>query len=788
MSLGFRSALPVWPADREREMNRIAGFRAAFDLPAGRHALLRITSSAIYRVFINGEFLGCGPVRAPHGMFRVDEWQLSNVLLDHRTLLAIEVSSYNINTYYQLNQPAFLQAEVVAGKHVIASTGGDGIHIEGRVLGERVQRVERYSVARGFSEVYRLYEGYDRWRYDPSAPFSGEGLRVGAQGRILPRRIPYPRFGIHRYQKVVSCGRVRSVVAENIRRDWTLTHIGPDLLGFREEELDVIPSIDFQKMAFQADDSAGVSGEAPCDLGKDAYRILDFGLNRSGFIGFTVRSAEPVCLYAAFDEILTDGDVDCFRLRCVNILRCDLQPGDVSFESFEPYTLRYLKLFTRNGRCTVTDVYLREYASAEGERARFHADDQRLNLIFEAGRETLRQNTVDLFTDCPSRERAGWLCDSFFLGRTAERLYGNVLHEKNYLENYLLPAAFSNLPAGMLPMCFPADHDNGNFIPNWALWFVLQLEEYLGRSGDRDMIDAFRDRVLKIFDYFRKYENEDGLLENLDGWVFVEWSMANEFVKGVNYPTNMLYAAALRVAGRLYEMPDLLARAESVAGKVLRQSFDGEFFVDNALRREGTLVRTENRTEICQYHAFYFGIASPEAHAALWERLVREFGVGRVDVLGRTGVHPANALLGLPLRFELLSRYGNIPSLVADALALYEPMAIQTGTLWEHVGPAASCCHGFASHIAYVLYRDILGLYRIDRERKQVHIRLRNSGVHACGGEVPVAEGVVGIDWQKEGGTIRLRIGLPAGYSASVENQSGCSLVRADYGPRQPPC
>ena len=55
-------------------------------------------------------------------------------------------------------------------------------------------------------------------------------------------------------------------------------------------------------------------------------------------------------------------------------------------------------------------------------------------------------------------------------------------------------------------------------------------------------MDALRDRVLKLFEYFQAYENSDGLLEKLPGWVFVEWSKANEFVQDVNYPSNMLYA------------------------------------------------------------------------------------------------------------------------------------------------------------------------------------------------------------------------------------------------------
>lgn len=40
--------------------------------------------------------------------------------------------------------------------------------------------------------------------------------------------------------------------------------------------------------------------------------------------------------------------------------------------------------------------------------------DKEICKIADAAVETFRQGSVDLFMDCPSRERAGWLCDSFF--------------------------------------------------------------------------------------------------------------------------------------------------------------------------------------------------------------------------------------------------------------------------------------------------------------------------------------------------------------------------------------
>ena len=59
--------------------------------------------------------------------------------------------------------------------------------------------------------------------------------------------------------------------------------------------------------------------------------------------------------------------------------------------------------------------------------------------------ETFAQNSFDIFTDCPTRERAGWLCDSFFLGRAEYEFTGTNLIERSFLENYMLPDGFENI-------------------------------------------------------------------------------------------------------------------------------------------------------------------------------------------------------------------------------------------------------------------------------------------------------------------------------------------------------
>ncbi|MBN2506475.1 MAG: hypothetical protein JXQ71_07260 [Verrucomicrobia bacterium] len=777
----FQAAQPVWPAGREKEKNLMAGFRAVFQPPADRPVRLRVAASSLYRVHLNGAYVGHGPARGPHGWYRVDEWDLGDGAGEGESLVAIEVAGYNANSYYLLDQPAFLQAEIVAGGEVLAATGDGRRPFQAAVLPERVQKVQRYSFQRPFSEVYRLAPGHDRWRRDPAATPAAVHCTPQPPQPLLPRRVPYPDFALRPATWRVCRGDLRTgVKVDKPWKDRSLTQIGPQLGGYLERDLESTPSLELQTLANANRTALG----QPCgpdtvlDLGRNTYEIVDFGCNLSGFIGARVACERRTRLLMTFDEVLVNGDVDFKRLSCVNAVVCEFEPGVYEVESFEPYTLRYLKLIALEGGCSVRNVCLREYVNPDVWEAHFAAGDDRLNRLFAAGRETFRQNALDVFMDCPSRERAGWLCDSFFTARVAFDLCGDTVIERNFFENYRLPSGFAHLPEGMLPMCYPADHNDGVFIPNWALWFVVQLEEYLARSGDRETVDALRPRVARLFEYFKPFRNADGLLEGLKGWVFVEWSKANDFVQDVNYPSNMLLARALLAAGRVYAAPEWIREAEHLRQTIRRQSFDGQFFVDNATRNGGRLQVTRNRTEVCQYFAFYFDIATPESHPQLWKTLTTAFGPQRKQTKAFPEVHPANAFIGTMLRLELLSRHGLARQNLDESIAYLLYMADQTGTLWENDGAYASCNHGFASHVVHVLYRDVLGLARVDPVRKRVRVRFPDLRLDWCRGGVPTPDGRVELSWRKAGGKLRFQASAPAGYRLDIENRSGLELDR----------
>ncbi len=779
----FQIARPIWPEGLETEMNLFVGFRAVFARLPRRPVILRAAASTLYRFFVNGKFCGFGPARGPHGFFRVDEWDITPSLSAGTNIVAIEVVGYNVNSYYVLNQPSFLQAEIAAGNDVLAATGHGQKAFQATILSQKVRKVERYSLPRTFTEVYHLYPGVDAWRSDPKQPIQQQRCAVSSKKQVIPRRVAYPRFEQRQPERRIMQGEVNTgVPVTKLWKPFFVTHIGPGLLGFPEQELTEVPSIELQHVKNKnvTHLEEPYSWQSPLPLPARHFDVFDFGTDLTGFIGARVTAHSASKLFLIFDETLLNGDVDFHRGGyTINIIAYDLAPGTYSLESFEPYTMRFIKFLALRGDCEISQIYLREYVNPNVWNAHFNCTDEDLNLLFAAGRETFRQNSVDLLTDCPSRERAGWLCDSYFTAGAEHSLTGGSTVEGVFFENYLLPTYYPRLPKGFLPACYPADHYNDyyGFCPNWTMWFVLQLHEYLSRSGNHEMVQAMRPKIVKLFDYFRPFQNEDGLLEKLKGDVFIEWSAANNFTQDVSYPTNMLYAAALEAAGEMYQMPAWMNQAAAIREVIRRQSFDGQFFVDNAVRKRGKLVVTRNRTETCQYYAFYFRTATPEAYGALWNVLMSDFDPARKQTQLYPDIFPSNVFMGVRLRLELLSRYGRCQQLIDESKEDLLYMAKRTGTFWEMNDTSGSLCHGFESQIVTLLYGNALGLYQVDWVNKRVHVRFGETGLQSCEGRVPVPDGAVSLRWRKRGGKLFYQVDAPAGYAVTIENKSSLRLA-----------
>ncbi len=696
----FRAATPVWEVGTAHTMNRTLAFCADLSAAEGETVRIAAAASCEFILLVNGRYIAHGPARCAHGFFRVDEYDLTSYLTETQNRVCLRVAGYNVNSFSYPDQPSFLCAEISRGEEVVAATGASGFVCYG--CDERITRVQRYSFQRTFVETYRLAPGAFDYELEPHTAKGTVAVEPAEAGTFICRDIPYNDDEDILPLRTFQRGRVAYSDKPSYYASREIVNIYEKFKGYREDEQTYASHREIGKSDFG--EPVAVE-ESPVDIRMDAdtYADMEFPCNVTGIFELELEADGDGVLFILFDEILLNGHVPLFRLGLSNIVTVCFAKGTYRLLCTMPHVMKYARLVAKGASVRVSNLRLHHIAyPVSAITARFVGEDETMRRIYDAAVETFRANSVDIYMDCPSRERAGWLCDSFFTSRVEYALTGKSVLERAFLQNFLLPASFKWLPQGMLPMCYPSDHTDGVFIPNWAMWYGVELCEYLGRTGDNALIEDAKPRMYALLDYFKPFENEFGLLEKLESWVFLEWSKSNELTQDVSFASNMLYARLLSDLGRIYGDEALLTRAAALRKTILNVSMtESGFFCDNALRVDGRLVLSGERTESCQYYAFFCDIATPETHPELWDILVHSFGYDRGAKGLYPEIHPANAFIGNYLRLDLLDRYGLHDELYDNIKGYFTYMADSTGTLWENVGSYASCNHGFASHVLH---------------------------------------------------------------------------------------
>ena len=674
----FWKAQPVWIQDREREMNVYAVFCARVSLSAPGQ--LYLAGTAFYRVFVNGEFLAFGPARTAEGYMRMDMLPIPEGMCD----IQIEACGYYCRSLSTVMQPSLLMAEVRCAEEVLAYTGRD---FEAFAPGTRLQKVERYSMQRHFSEIWDF-----RREQDVPAKIAVQNIAP----KILDRHAPYPEYA----QKVVPTAMCRGALAfdetlpyKTRRYSWTQEGWGE----FPPEEIEHSPHTWIQRQ-WQTVSERDVP--FPLSLEQGEYAIFDLSRIETGFLLADVTAEAETDLVVGFTEYFSGDTFRFSNMNVHNVVEFFLPIGQRQLQSFEPYTLRFAIVAVKSGKLRLDHFGVKTFQFDLSDVRMPQLQDPVLTDIYRAAARTFAHNAVDIYMDCPSRERAGWLCDSYFTAKTEYALTGKTGVEDDFLENYRLFPGNELLPKGMIPECYPGDPPKGGeFISQWSMWYVLQVEEYVHKRGHEAAAEDFRESIYGLLEFYRQYENSDGLLEKLPGWNFVEWSVANQWTQDVNYPTNFLYAKVLEAVEALYGDPDCRRRSREVREKAIEQSFNGIYFMDHAIRdEEGILQLQDHASEACQYYAVLFGgidIDSPR-YNALKDLILNVFSPDRGEKMPE--IFQVNAFIGAYLRLEALLKMGQKELVLSDICSFFGQMSQHTGTLWEYRQEKGSKDHGFASY------------------------------------------------------------------------------------------
>ena len=588
-----------------------------------------------------------------------------------------------------------LMAELQCDDQVLAYTGRD---FEGFLPSCKLQKVERYSRQRHFTEI---------WDYRNFSSMTSEAYRAEVEElplnlQMIDRRAPYPLYEDVQVSYARSKGFYEFDETLAYKKEKYSRVYLPEGWGFwKYDDIELHPHTWIQR---QRQHITEKQIDLPLELKKSEFAIFDFKRIEAGFFQFQMEAFAESDVVIAFTEYYEGETFELPNMNAHNVLEYFLPEGAKRSElSFEPYTCRFAIVAVKSGSIKLNSFGMKTFMFDISGVKYPDYHDETLNSIYRAAVRTFAHNAVDIYMDCPSRERAGWLCDSYFTAKTEYALTGETKVEDAFLENYRLYKNRGEIQQGAIPMCYPADVETdvpeGRFIPQWTMWYILESAEYILKRGHRDMAEEFRDSIYMLLNFYRQYENEDGLLECLPNWNFVEWSKANDWTNDVNYPTNFLYAQVLESIGELYCDEECRHRCGEVRRKAVEQSFNGTYFLDHAVRNEeGILILQEDCSEACQYYAVLFG--GIDMNSAKFQPL--KHLITKVFSPDRKGAMPeimeVNAFIGAYLRLEALLKLKEYELLLKDVAGFFGNMSEHTGTLWEYRQFRGSDDHGFASY------------------------------------------------------------------------------------------
>lgn len=654
-----------------------------------------IAAADFYRLTVNGKFASFGPARTAKGYARVDVIDLTPYSEKKINKIEISVAGYYCRSLSTVMQPSFLCAEVVKNGEVIVATGVPNKDFTCYVSDIKEFKTRRFSFQRHFVEQWDLNRLLTERAVDVEV--------YSAAPEFIDRVAPYPYYEDVTLDKTVATGKFE----END--------------GDKKANYSVAPSDRWGKY----DDVAVKSKEwilnlkqtktapvqnLPVSAKGGEYVLFDFNRIEAGFIKLSGKAKAGTQIVVAFSEYSSAEKFEFTNINCDNVIDVTLNE-DFDFLSFEPYTVKIAAVFVKNGEVMLESFGVKTFeANVTGITVPQEIKDPVLRKVYEGAIRTYAHNAVDIYTDCPSRERAGWICDSYFTGKVEYCLFNKTPVEDAFLENYRIFKNENEYPEGVLPMCFPSDmQDDEQFIPQWTMWYVLEVADYVINRGHAGEAEKFRDSVYGLLNFYKKYENEDGLLEDLPKWNFVEWSRANGWTKNVNYPTNFLYSETLRATYKIFGDKDALEKAERVAAVTIKQSFDGKLFRDHAVRVDGKLEVSADCSEICQYYAILFGgfDFNSEKYKEFRRFVLEVFVEDRKELIEE--IEPVNAFIGAYLRIEALLKINEKGKALQSVKGFFGNMANDTGTLWENRHVTGSLDHGFASY-ALVAIRKALNI------------------------------------------------------------------------------
>lgn len=398
-------------------------------------------------------------------------------------------------------------------------------------------------------------------------------------------------------------------------------------------------------------------------------------------------------------------------------------------------------------------------------------------------RNAVRSNMQSVFTDCPHREKLGWLEQVHLNGPGL--LYN--LDLTAYLPKVLRDIADSRRPDGMVPTVAPQyvvfegpGMEPFAESPEWGATLIVAPWMYYEAYGDDSLIRRHYSDMRAYTDYLAT-RAVDGLIDfGLGDWYdygdFRAGFSRNTpvgLVASAHYYQDLIYMARY---ARMLGLEQDAERYSATAGRVLA-SFNEKYFDPSAcVYASGS--QTANAVPL------FLGMVPGESRARVLENLVsdiRDHGwrLTTGDV-GNRYLFRTLADNGLDSVMYRMHNHYDVPGygfqLKSGATTLTEQWDPRRGSSWNHF---------MMGQIEEWLFRSLAGIRTDESEPGMQHSTIRPNPVGDLAyvtATTSTLYGDISVSWQRNGREFSLSVSIPANCSADIYVPGETEPTRVESG------
>ena len=240
---------------------------------------------------------------------------------------------------------------------------------------------------------------------------------------------------------------------------------------------------------------------------KTGKTTLEYQNNYAGYISFKVDAKEGDVIHITLGELLDENnDVTLKNVQCIRKgKRTPLQ--EIHFtckEGINEYKTKFFyggfkyATIETNTKIDFNDIKQVVIYSKMDETSTFNCSNELINIFYDNTIRSLKSNSVDIPTDCPTRERMGWTGDSQIIFNTASYLFDYGA----FISKHLRDVFDRQEKSGRLPQIAPysaedwfMDVMNGSV--GWAdVGVLIPYRMYL-KYGDIKILKEYYDDMVR---------------------------------------------------------------------------------------------------------------------------------------------------------------------------------------------------------------------------------------------------------------------------------------------------